>query len=159
MSDLFGGPGTSDIRREDKLIEMQRELVMRFHVYPKLVANRKLSQHEADRRILVVQAIIEDYQFAEPADNRARRTDPETSHAAARKSNAGKSKTDQLILGDLDKHLEKGGTTLEISKRVNKPHNNMSPRFKPLEEAGLIFRAGRRRDPGTQCDSIVWRIR
>lgn len=159
MSDLFGGPSTSDIRREDKLIEMQRELAMRNQVFPKLVTRRRLSQDESNRRILIVQAIIEDYELKEPADNRARRTDPETSHAAARKSSAGKSKTDRIIIGDLSQNRILGGTTLEVSKRVSLEHNNISPRFKPLEDAGYIYRPGtKRKDLDTKCWSFVWRL-
>lgn len=51
MSDLF----------EPSLVEMiaeaDREIVARFHVYPRLVAAGKLKQAKADRQIQVMRAI------------------------------------------------------------------------------------------------------
>lgn len=95
----------------------------------------------------------------EPGDNFARRTDPVTSHVAAAISSKGKGTADRLILEWLRDNAGSGGTTLEISRQIDRAHNNISPRFKRLEEARLVHRsAERRRDPKTHCESIVWRI-
>lgn len=45
----------------DKFAEAKRELAMRRRVYPNLVGRGKLSQADADRRIALMEAIMEDY--------------------------------------------------------------------------------------------------
>jgi len=96
---------------------------------------------------------------AEPGDNYARRLDPVTSHIAAAISSKRKGTADRLILEWLRDNPGTGGTTLEISREIDRAHNNISPRFKRLEEVDLIHRCtDRRRDPTTRCESIVWRI-
>lgn len=72
--------------------------------------------------------------------NRARRTDPETAHNAARRSSSTRSAKDQKILDDLKEHAVDGGTTLEIAYRTDLVHNNMSSRMVPLEKLGLVHR-------------------
>lgn len=44
-----------------KVRELERELALRRSFYPKLVANGKLDQKEADYRILVLESILDDY--------------------------------------------------------------------------------------------------
>lgn len=95
----------------------------------------------------------------EPGDNFARRTDPITSHVAAAISSKRKGTADRLILEWLRDNPGSGGTTLEISREIDRAHNNISPRFKRLEEARLVHRSkDKRRDSKTRCESIVWRI-
>lgn len=55
MTDLF------PITAAEVVKEMERELRMRHHVYTKQVADKKLSQDTADRRIAIVQKVIGDY--------------------------------------------------------------------------------------------------
>lgn len=164
--DLFPPAGRREVRQQDMVAELKREIAVRKHVYPRWVERHKIDGPTADWRILVLEAVLEEIIFigpapgGEPRDNRARSTDPETSHAAARKSNAGKSATDLLILADLRKNFDKGGTTLEISKRIDRENNNISPRFSPLEDAGYIYRTNElRKDLKTKCSSHVWRVR
>ena len=45
----------------DKLACARRELRMRRKVYPRRVANRKMSQEQADREIALMEAIVADY--------------------------------------------------------------------------------------------------
>jgi len=45
----------------EKRREMERELGYRRHVYAKMVTGGKMTQVEGDRRIAIVEAIIEDY--------------------------------------------------------------------------------------------------
>ncbi len=95
----------------------------------------------------------------EPGDNRARRSDPITSHIAAAISSKRKGTADRMILEYLVANPWYGGTTLEISRKIDRAHNNISPRFKQLEEADLIHRTtNTRSDPRTKCPSIVWRV-
>ncbi len=58
MTDLFGQAG---ITREEKLAEIAREIALRQRVYPRWIADRKLTQHKADRQIAILVAIQADY--------------------------------------------------------------------------------------------------
>ncbi len=162
---MFPPAGPREIRQQDMVAELVREIAVRKRVYPRWIERNKLDGPTADWRILVLEAVLEEIRFIgpapghPPADNRARETDPETAHAGARASSRHKVKTDELIITDLADHRIDGGTTLEISKRIGRPHNNISSRFIHLEEAGHIYRAGKRRDADTKCESIVWRVR
>jgi hypothetical protein len=46
---------------QDKLDAVQREIGKRKHVYPRLVAEKKLSPAKSAREIAVMEAIAEDY--------------------------------------------------------------------------------------------------
>lgn len=59
--DLFGGPRLSDISLQAKIVELERELKKRRYVYPRLVAKRRLDRRTAETRILIIEAILEDY--------------------------------------------------------------------------------------------------
>jgi hypothetical protein len=52
------------ITNRDKMVEIRRELKVRREVYPRLVADRRLKQEDADRRIAIMTAILEDYREA-----------------------------------------------------------------------------------------------
>jgi hypothetical protein len=45
----------------DKLAELERELAIRFAVYPRWVHAGKLAQQQANRQMAVLKAIREDY--------------------------------------------------------------------------------------------------
>lgn len=45
----------------DKRASIEREIKMRRRVYPRWVADRKMSQTQADREIAVMEAIAADY--------------------------------------------------------------------------------------------------
>ena len=53
MSQLF--PPTI----EDQIAEVERELKLRRHVYPRHVAAKKMSQPTADRHITVMEAVLD----------------------------------------------------------------------------------------------------
>lgn len=55
MSDLFGDEPVSI---EDQIREVQRELDMRRTVYARRVANKSMTQRQADRQILVMEAVL-----------------------------------------------------------------------------------------------------
>ena len=59
--DLFPAGTYKDIRLQDKLGELVREIKLRKHVYPRLVGIGKLNCVTADKRILIMQAVLEDY--------------------------------------------------------------------------------------------------
>ena len=52
----------------EKLAELQREMNMRLNVYPRFVAEGRITQREAARQIKVLQAIIDDYASADRFD-------------------------------------------------------------------------------------------
>lgn len=60
-TDLFGGPRVSDVSLQAKIVELERELKKRKYVYPRLIAKHRLDRRTAEERILVLQAILEDY--------------------------------------------------------------------------------------------------
>jgi len=48
----------------DKLSEIERELMWRRRVYPRLIAKEDLTRNQADRQIAIMQAIAEDYRLS-----------------------------------------------------------------------------------------------
>lgn len=54
--DLFG------ISVDEKLACIRRELSLRRHVYPRRIAEQKMSQRLADREISTMEAIEKDYE-------------------------------------------------------------------------------------------------
>ena len=58
------------ITEHDKLRCVERELAFRKRTYPRLIANKKLGQAEADRELALMECIRQDYhrsaQVSEP---------------------------------------------------------------------------------------------
>lgn len=82
----------------------------------------------------------------------ARKTDPETSKLAARTFAAGS--ICQAILDALGA-APLGMTTEEIAERLGRKLVSVSPRMRPLEQAGLVERRGTRPNVcGTRA--VVW---
>lgn len=84
----------------------------------------------------------------EPA--RARRTDPETSHKAARRVSVNP--IERRVLNLLGWFRE-GLTTSELAAMLGISLVSVSPRMKPLEEKGKVQRTTERRE-----HKIVWRL-
>ena len=83
----------------------------------------------------------------------ARRTDPGTSHAAARSVDA--TAMEAIVLTAL---LEYGPmTTPEIAVATNIPLITVSPRLKPLEKKEKVERFDLKVNPGSGRRIIVWR--
>lgn len=61
QSELLEGPSTADIGTFDKILELERELGIRQSVYPRWIESGKLGRSQADKRILIIEAILEDY--------------------------------------------------------------------------------------------------
>jgi hypothetical protein len=61
MADLFPDPSTDDIQLEDKIEELEKEIRYRHYVYKKQVANGRMKQETMDRRILIMESILQDY--------------------------------------------------------------------------------------------------
>jgi hypothetical protein len=59
MADLFAD---QPVPTEEKVAHLRREIAMRRHVYPGLVASRRMTQDKADRGIAVMEAILADYE-------------------------------------------------------------------------------------------------
>lgn len=60
--DMFPPANKADVTTEEKIKELERELRTRWHVYPRMVKAGNLNQQTADKRILIIESIIEDYQ-------------------------------------------------------------------------------------------------
>ena len=98
--------------------------------------------------------------------NRARYSDPETSHEAARKSTRVLlPKLDEDILSALRAAGPLGLTIREMCDKLpDRPHVSISPRTKPLETMGKIRRGRvrstgelfKRKHPSSNMPGIVW---
>jgi len=60
QGDLLPPATYKDIRRSDMIEELRREIGMRKHVYPRQVAAGKMDPITADRRILIMQAVLKE---------------------------------------------------------------------------------------------------
>lgn len=56
MSELFG---KMPIPLAAQIVEVEREIGMRKHVYPRRVDNGKMRQHEADEKLAAMEAALE----------------------------------------------------------------------------------------------------
>ena len=54
---------TAEITLAQKIAVLERELAMRQRVYPRHVAERRMSQADADHQIAVIAACLRDYQI------------------------------------------------------------------------------------------------
>jgi hypothetical protein len=52
---------TRQITDEDKHAEAVREVSMRHGVYPRFVSAGRMTQEEADRKIAILQSVVDDY--------------------------------------------------------------------------------------------------
>lgn len=87
----------------------------------------------------------------------ARKTDPDTSRAAARSVNANA--LEAGVVGAL-KSNPGGLTSFEIAQHLSLSHVSVSPRLRPLADRGVVEDSGERRcNPGSRAKSIVWRMR
>lgn len=89
----------------------------------------------------------------------ARRTDPETAHAAAAAlTTEALARLQRLVCDALAEHPE-GLTTTEIAAIGGLPRDSISPRMRTLTEGGLVADSGARRVPaGKRRSSIVWKL-
>lgn len=84
----------------------------------------------------------------------SRTADPETSKRAAAKVDA--SKLSQLVLNALT-HGPK--TSEEVAAWLGRELGSITPRFKPLEAAGLIERSTVRRKGKSGSTRVVWMMK
>lgn len=81
------------------------------------------------------------------SDAFARRTDPSTSHEAAHAMDASLTATrlERMVLQIITESGDHGATSDEVASRLMMDLQSITPRFKPLEAKGLIYRSGQRR--------------
>lgn len=58
---MFPDATPADVRLEDKVAELERELGVRRGVYPRWIQSGKISREHAHRRIITLEAILADY--------------------------------------------------------------------------------------------------
>lgn len=58
MSDMFDPPTVDDMRREDVIAELERELAVRRDVYPRWIVSKKIDPTTAHWRITALEAAI-----------------------------------------------------------------------------------------------------
>jgi hypothetical protein len=88
--------------------------------------------------------------FPEKEFGAARRTDPETSKAAAKSVDA--TDLESQVYGA----LWTPRTAHEIAEKLGLPLNTVSPRTAPLQRKGFIKDSGARREGPSGRKSIVW---
>lgn len=65
VDDMFPQATPDDIRLEDKVAELERELALRRRLYPIWVNSGKIQRHAAHRQIITLEAILADYRRKE----------------------------------------------------------------------------------------------
>ncbi len=81
----------------------------------------------------------------------ARRSDPPTAHAAAAAVDANEREAE--VLEEVREHGP--GTSVTLAARMDLPPWNVSPRMKPLEKKGLVYRRRVVRNPSGRW-AIEW---
>lgn len=84
---------------------------------------------------------------------RARKSDPETSHEAAGLVDAAGLMN--MIEAEL-RQYPAGLTTQELADYLDRKLVSISPRMKPMEQAGRVKRAGKRKTPGN-AQATIWK--
>jgi len=99
-----------------------------------------------------------EFDFSAPA--LARGADPDTSHAAANRLGLDYLTAVQRAVYEAIKAAEpRGLTTVEIARVTGIERITVSPRIRPLVDAGWLRDSKLRRiPPGHRVNSIVWRI-
>ena len=59
QDDLFGAPAPEDVTIKDQIAEVERELRMREHAYPRWVSTGSLTQEKATRQLLCMRAVLD----------------------------------------------------------------------------------------------------
>lgn len=67
-----------------------------------------------------------------------RRTDPDTSHAAARSVDSEVARLHQIVINAINAHGDNGANCSQICDHTGLPWNTISPRLAPLRVANLI---------------------
>lgn len=86
----------------------------------------------------------------------ARRTDPSTSHIAARSLDDELPRLELVVLKAVRK-TARGATSHELEKSTGLSLVTISPRLRPLQRKGLIVDSGERRKGASGRPSIVWK--
>ena len=77
---------------------------------------------------------------------RARNSDPETSHDAARRISHRLTELETLVLSALQEAGYYGATSGEVAEATGVDLQSVTPRFAPMAERGLVVRTKSRRD-------------
>jgi DNA-binding MarR family transcriptional regulator len=89
---------------------------------------------------------------------RARRADPETSHAAAASMSRFITQAERKVLDALRSRGEAGATSEELARFLAVPLVNVSPRMRPLADKGYVVDSGVTRKGASGRGQIVWRV-
>ncbi len=94
--------------------------------------------------------------FGDAPDAFARRTDPVTSHDAAKAAQRTSKALSDQCLTLIRKAGERGHTASELAKIIRVPRDSISPRLKPMVVKSLIRDSGVTRKPKGGREQIVW---
>lgn len=96
---------------------------------------------------------------AQPSRPRARRSDPETSHQAARRVTSRAATHRQIALDALIDAGEHGLTDFELAHKVGIQQTSIGVRRHELEDRGLVVWAGTYRPSPSGSPARVWKVR
>lgn len=108
-----------------------------------------------DRGRRAQEAVDEVLEEATGPDPRARRTDPETSHTAARSMRSNAETQRRMILESL--RTAGPATGDELCVRFDWKHATANRRLPELEERGFVEKTERRRPTRSGRPAVVWR--
>jgi len=89
----------------------------------------------------------------------ARRTDPNTSHEAARHVEGHLTFLEQEVFRSINSSGEAGQTIAEVERKTGIAIQTCSPRLAPLRRKGFIYDSGERRVGNTNRKQIVWKAK
>ena len=89
----------------------------------------------------------------------ARRTDPDTSHEAARHVEGCLPSLEQEVFRSITSSGDDGQTIAEVERKTGIPIQTCSPRLAPLRRKGFIYDSGERRLGNTNRKQIVWKAK
>ena len=90
---------------------------------------------------------------------RARKTDPVTSHEAAKLITPSLNKIEESIYEALLEVGEMGATSDEIVKMTDIKYRSVTPRLKPMCKKGFVFDSGECRNGDSGRQQIIWRAK
>ncbi len=88
---------------------------------------------------------------------RARKTDPWTSHEAARKITPQLGNIDGIIYQALLEAGDRGATADEIVAISGIKYRSVTPRLKPMTRKGFVIASGKTREGDSGRQQIIWR--
>jgi hypothetical protein len=142
-----------NVTHSDKVAELEREISVRKRFYPQWQKAGRMKKEEGDRKIAVMEAILEDYRrkapvvnrdqrslFVEPSGPMVRNSDPSTSQETADLLRPKVGKIQMDVLRAIRKHgamTARQAETMPVLKEYG--YSTVGKRLSELHQMGLLF--------------------